>query len=284
MTKRSDQAEPTVFGCFSVQSVADAYQKIYLPRIFIPWGKRLIERAQLQPGDAVLDVATGPGTVARLAAERVGPRGRVVGADISPAMIAIANGKPPVPGGAALEYVVSPAAPLAVPDEAFDVVTCQQGLQFFPDRGAAIAEMHRALRRNGRLVAAVWREIALQPSFAALDAVLRECLPWLTRNGPRCGRSASGTSAPWSPTVRSERTWFRISSRRESVRAPDDSSTGCYPAAASLSATSGTRALGPRRVARNDPSRIKTKPAPAPSVKGSFSITMPSSSATAGLK
>jgi len=177
MTKRSDQAEPTVFGCFSVQSVADAYQKIYLPRIFIPWGKRLIERAQLQPGDAVLDVATGPGTVARLAAERVGPRGRVVGADISPAMIAIANGKPPVPGGAALEYVVSPAAPLAVPDEAFDVVTCQQGLQFFPDRGAAIAEMHRALRRNGRLVAAVWREIALQPSFAALDTALRECLP-----------------------------------------------------------------------------------------------------------
>ncbi len=38
-------------------------------------------------------------------------------------------------------------------------------------------EMHRALKRNGRLVAAVWREIALQPSFAALDAALRECLP-----------------------------------------------------------------------------------------------------------
>jgi SAM-dependent methyltransferase len=101
----------------------------------------------------------------------------VVGADISPAMIAIANGKPPISAGAVLEYVVSPAAPLAVPSEVFDVVTCQQGLQFFPDRGAAIAEMYRALRRNGRLVAAVWREIALQPSFAALDAALRECLP-----------------------------------------------------------------------------------------------------------
>jgi SAM-dependent methyltransferase len=177
MTKRDNQAEPAVFGCFSVQSVADAYETIYLPRIFIPWGKRLIERAQLQPKDAVLDVATGPGTVARLAAERVGSGGRVVGADISPAMIAIATGKPPIPGGAALEYVVSPAAPLAAPDQAFDVVTCQQGLQFFPDRGAAIAEMHRALKRNGRVVAAVWREIALQPSFAALDAALRECLP-----------------------------------------------------------------------------------------------------------
>ncbi len=177
MTKRDGQPEPTVFGCFSVQSVADAYEDIYVPRIFIPWGKRLIEKARLQPGDAVLDVATGPGTVARLAAEQVGPEGRVVGADISPAMIAVATGKPVVPAGAAVEYVVSPAAPLAVPDGAFDVVTCQQGLQFFPDRGAAIAEMHRALKRNGQLVAAVWREIALQPSFAALDAALRECLP-----------------------------------------------------------------------------------------------------------
>ena len=177
MTKRDDQAEARVFGCFSVQSVADAYEDVYVPRIFIPWGKRLIEKARLQPGDAVLDVATGPGTVARLAAERVGPEGRVVGADISPAMIAIATGKPRVPAGAAVEYVVSPAAPLAVPSEAFDVVTCQQGLQFFPDRKAAIAEMHRALKRNGRLVAAVWREITRQPSFAALDAALRECLP-----------------------------------------------------------------------------------------------------------
>jgi ubiquinone/menaquinone biosynthesis C-methylase UbiE len=177
MTKRDDQPEARVFGCFSVQSVADAYEDIYVPRIFIPWGKRLIEKARLQPGDAVLDVATGPGTVARLGAEQVGPEGRVVGADISPAMIAVATGKPRVPAGAAVEYVVSPAAPLAVPDGAFDVVTCQQGLQFFPDRGAAIAEMHRALKLNGQLVAAVWREIALQPSFAALDAALRECLP-----------------------------------------------------------------------------------------------------------
>ena len=177
MTKRDDQAEPTVFGCFSVQSVADTYEDLYVPRIFIPWGRRLLDKARLQPGDAVLDVATGPGTVARLAAEKVGLEGRVVGADISPAMIAIATGKPRVPAGAAVEYVVSPAAPLAVPSEAFDVVTCQQGLQFFPDRRAAIAEMHRALKRGGRLVAAVWREIALHPIFAALDAALRECLP-----------------------------------------------------------------------------------------------------------
>jgi ubiquinone/menaquinone biosynthesis C-methylase UbiE len=148
-----------------------------VPRIFIPWAKQLIEKAELRPGEEVLDVATGPGTVARLAAEKVGPTGRVVGADISRAMLEIARQKPRGAAAAAIHYVESPAAPLTAPGSAFDVVTCQQGLQFFPDRGAAIREMFRVLRPGGRLVVAVWREIAMQPTFAAIEAALRECIP-----------------------------------------------------------------------------------------------------------
>lgn len=163
-------------SCFSVGSVAATYDDIYLPRIFIPWARLLLERTALRAGEAVLDVATGPGTVARLAAEQVGSQGRVLGADFSEAMIAIARAKPQPAGAATIEYLVSPAAPLAVDDGAFDVVTCQQGLQFFPDRPAAIREMNRALKPGGRVAAAVWREIALQPYFAAVDAALRECL------------------------------------------------------------------------------------------------------------
>jgi SAM-dependent methyltransferase len=170
-------ADERVFSCFSVGSIAGVYEEIYVPRIFIPWAKLLLERAALRPGEAVLDVATGPGTVARIAAERVGPQGHVVGADFSEAMIAIARAKSRTTGAAPIEYRVSPAAPLDVDDEAFDVVTCQQGLQFFPDRAAAVKEMYRALKPGGRVVAAVWREIGLQPSFAALDAALSECLP-----------------------------------------------------------------------------------------------------------
>jgi SAM-dependent methyltransferase len=170
-------ADARVSSCFSVGSVAGVYEEIYVPRIFIPWAKLLLERAALRPGEAVLDIATGPGTVARIAAERVGLQGRVLGADFSEAMIAIARAKPRTAGAAPIEYRVSPAAPLDVDDEAFDVVTCQQGLQFFPDRPAAVKEMYRALKSGGRVVAAVWREIALQPSFAALDAALHECLP-----------------------------------------------------------------------------------------------------------
>jgi SAM-dependent methyltransferase len=82
-----------------------------------------------------------------------------------------------LPGAASIEFIVSPAAPLAVDDAAFDLVTCQQGLQFFPDRPAAIREMHRALKPGGRVAVAVWREIGFQPYFAAIDTGLRECLP-----------------------------------------------------------------------------------------------------------
>ena len=169
-------ADERVFSCFSVGSIAGVYEEIYVPRIFMPWARLLLDRAALRPGEAVLDIATGPGTVARIAAERLGPQGHVVGADFSEAMIAIARAKPQNAGAAPIEYLVSPAAPLDVDDEAFDVVTCQQGLQFFPDRAAATREMHRALKPGGRVVAAVWREIALQPSFAALDDALCECL------------------------------------------------------------------------------------------------------------
>jgi SAM-dependent methyltransferase len=169
--------EGSVFGCFSIGSVAATYEEIYVPRIFIPWARLLLDRARLKPAETMLDVATGPGTVARLAAERVGRQGRVVGTDISAAMVDLARAKPISAEGAPIEYLVAPAAPLPLDDAAFDLVTCQQGLQFFPDRRAALREMHRALKPGGRLVAAVWREIALQPSFAGIDGALRECLP-----------------------------------------------------------------------------------------------------------
>ncbi|HEY8695887.1 MAG TPA: methyltransferase domain-containing protein [Chloroflexota bacterium] len=136
-------AEGTVFSCFSAASVAATYEDIYVPRIFIPWARLLIDEARLRPGEQVVDVATGPGTVARLAAERVGPGGRVVATDISAAMLALARQKPRLPGAAEIHFVESPAASLTAPGAAFDVVTCQQGLQ---------------------------------PTFAAIQSALRECL------------------------------------------------------------------------------------------------------------
>jgi SAM-dependent methyltransferase len=149
-----------------------AYQDALVGAMFIPWGEYLLDTLAVSPGQHLLDVATGPGTVARLASARLGPDGSILAVDLSEAMLAIARSKGPVPDGATIEYRQSSASPLDAPSNAFDVVTCQHGFQFFPDRPAAAAEMRRSLRQGGRLGLAVWAGIDLCPPFAAMrDAV-----------------------------------------------------------------------------------------------------------------
>ncbi len=156
------------------------YTEVLVPSLFTPWAQALLDAVQVAPGDRVLDVATGPGTVAGPAARRAGPAGQVVACDISPAMLEVARRKPVPAGAAPINWVESPAAPLVdslvAAESAFDVVTCQQGLQFFPDRPAALAEMRRMLRPGGRLGLVVWGHQSDSPGFAALGVAIREVL------------------------------------------------------------------------------------------------------------
>lgn len=155
-------------------SAMQVYAEVMVPRMFEPWGRELLGELAVQAGEAVLDVACGPGSVTRLAAAQTGPTGRVTGCDLSPAMLAIAIGRGPVPNGAAIDYLEAPADRLPVPDGSFDAATCQQGLQFFPDRLAALAEMRRTLRAGGRIGVAVWKRIEECPPFAVLGEAIRE--------------------------------------------------------------------------------------------------------------
>ena len=155
------------------RSAMNVYAEVMVPRMFEPWAGVLLGELAVGAGEEVLDVACGPGTVTRLAAARSGPTGRVTGCDLSPAMLAIARGRKPVADGAPIDYVEAPADRLPVADESFDVATCQQGVQFFPDRLAALAEMRRALRPGGRIGIAVWKRIAECPPFAVLGEAIR---------------------------------------------------------------------------------------------------------------
>lgn len=150
------------------------YDEVMVPRMFDPWARLLMEMVEVKAGEAVLDIACGPGTVARVAAERAGPTGRVVGCDLSPGMLERARAKGPVDGGAPLEYREGPADALPAADAEFDVVTCQHGVQFFPDRPGAVREMRRVLRPGGLSGVAVWRAIEHLPPLAALGAGVEE--------------------------------------------------------------------------------------------------------------
>ena len=152
-------------------NAAEVYQRELVPAVFGPWGPRIVERAALRPGLRVLDVACGTGLVARLAAEAVGVEGRVVGLDLNPAMLAAASALPAAEG-AAIEWVEGDAQALPFARASFDVVCCQFGLQFFPDRQRAVREMSRVLVPGGRAVVIVWRDIDRAPGFAVLAAAL----------------------------------------------------------------------------------------------------------------
>jgi len=152
---------------------AELYERLLVPTVTEPWARDLVQRVGLGRGDRVLDVACGTGVVARLAAVDVGDSGRVAGVDVNRGMIAVARSLPS-PTGAPIEWFEGSADALPFGDHQFDTVLCQLGLQFFPDRAAALREMRRVLVAAGRCGASVFTPIERNPAARALaDAVDR---------------------------------------------------------------------------------------------------------------
>jgi ubiquinone/menaquinone biosynthesis C-methylase UbiE len=158
-------------------TVHQIYEELLVPRMFTPLAHLLLDHAQINEGDSILDIACGPGTVANVAAKRTGNKGRVMGLDISPAMLDVAKGKTQSDGSAAIEYVESPAYPLQALDNQFDVTVCQQGLQFFPERVEALKEMLRITKTGGRIAVAVWGPIEECELFFHLYSAMAETIP-----------------------------------------------------------------------------------------------------------
>ena len=144
-------------------AAAEMYERHVARYVLGPWAPLLVEVAHLTAGERVLDVACGTGVVTRLAAQRVGVGGRVVGVDLNPGMISVARSLQ-VPVGAAIEWHERNALDLGLPDDSFDVVLCQQGLQFFPDKALALREMSRVLVHGGRIALSVWNSVGIYNS------------------------------------------------------------------------------------------------------------------------
>jgi SAM-dependent methyltransferase len=149
-TPVTQRLEWTTFG----DDAGVLYERYMVPAIFGSWAEDLVRAGQCKHGDRVLDVACGTGVVARCAVQRVGRSGHVVGLDLSPAMLAAARS---AAREASIEWREGSALAMPFSDRSFDVVLCQQGLQFFPDRAAALRQMRRVLAIGGRLVLSVFR-------------------------------------------------------------------------------------------------------------------------------
>jgi ubiquinone/menaquinone biosynthesis C-methylase UbiE len=142
-------ASPQHFWKTYSGTAPENYERYFVPAIGAPFAADLIESADLRPGERVLDVACGTGIVARLAAPRVGPTGRVTGLDLNPRMLAVAASV--TPPEMSIDWREANAEAIPLPDEVFDVLFCQFGLQFVPDKLKALREMRRVLAPDGRL-------------------------------------------------------------------------------------------------------------------------------------
>jgi ubiquinone/menaquinone biosynthesis C-methylase UbiE len=118
-----------------------------------PLCRKLVHLAEVPPGATILDVCTGTGFVAFDAAMQAGPDGKVLGIDISEAMLEQARAKKAdmAAGSAPVEFLVRDAEAADLPDAAFDLVLCSNGMAYLEDKDAAAAKFRRWLRPGGRL-------------------------------------------------------------------------------------------------------------------------------------
>ena len=154
------------------QNSYDLYERYLVPAMFVPAAQELARVAQPQPGERVLDIACGTGIVSRTLAPLVSVDGAVTGLDITPPMLAVARSIPQPDGTAPITWVEGSALSLPFEDHSFEIVTCQQAIQFFPDRLLALREMRRVLVSGGRAVIGVNQGFENNSAYSAFNDVL----------------------------------------------------------------------------------------------------------------
>ena len=124
-------------------------------RQFAPVAEALFKFAAVHPSERVVDVGCGCGMTTVALAQMVGPQGRVLGVDVSAAMLALARKH--APQGAPLEFVRADVTDHAFPRGAFDLLFSRHGVMFFAEPARAFANLHTALTPGGRLAFSCFR-------------------------------------------------------------------------------------------------------------------------------
>lgn len=140
--------------------------------MFVPLTRALIERAGVRNAETVLDVAGGAGEPSLTIAEVVGPQGSVTCTDGVAAMVESARAEARRRGLTNMNFQQCAADSLPFPDNSFDVVVSRLGVMFFPDPGAAMREMLRVLKPNGRIALAVWGKSDVNPFCYLITCVM----------------------------------------------------------------------------------------------------------------
>lgn len=155
-TKKELPGKHTIFKWQMNADGPETYERYIVPTWMADWTSDLIDAGRVGPGTRVLDVACGTGIVSRNVAGLVGPGGRIAAVDLNEEMLRVARRCADQEGATAIEWYHSDVSCMPFSSGEFDTVLCQQGLQFFPDKAAALREMKRVLAPQGTLALSVW--------------------------------------------------------------------------------------------------------------------------------
>jgi SAM-dependent methyltransferase len=150
-------------------SIPALYDRYLGPLIFEPYADDLAQRLAGMTAGCLLETAAGTGILTRALTRMLSPAVEITATDLNQAMLDFAAVQP---GVSRVAWRQADALHLPFDDRAFEVVVCQFGVMFFPDRIAAYAEARRVLKPNGRFLFSVWDRIE-ENEFAAMvtDAV-----------------------------------------------------------------------------------------------------------------
>jgi ubiquinone/menaquinone biosynthesis C-methylase UbiE len=165
-------------------SVPANYEQYMVPLLFRPYAQQLAERAaRFRPG-SVLETAAGTGVVTRALVDAL-PDAKIVATDLNQAMLDVAATRVSSPS---VEFREADALELPFDDGSFDMVVCQFGIMFYPDKVRGNAEAHRVLRGGGRYLLAIWDRIERNGlSNLAHETLLRQFPdnpPMFMKRGP----------------------------------------------------------------------------------------------------
>jgi SAM-dependent methyltransferase len=149
--------DDSLFG----SSILENYHRYLVPLIFEDYARDLAARVEIPASGHVLETACGTGVLTKYLQTALSDGGQLVATDINPSMVQIARAN--LNGHQDIEFHEADGTALPFDDDTFDVVTCQFGVMFFPDRDLGYREAARVLKPGGSFVFNVWDSLDHNP-------------------------------------------------------------------------------------------------------------------------
>lgn len=154
-------------------SIPAIYDRFMVPLVFEPYARAVAERAAVLRPKRILETAAGTGIVTE-ALHRALPRAQIVATDLNPPMLEQAARRVSDP-----HVSFQPVDALALPfaDASFDLIVCQFGVMFFPDKVRGNAEARRVLRDGGCYLMVIWDQVERNPATMVAGKAVAELIP-----------------------------------------------------------------------------------------------------------